>query len=364
MHDNNNQHNTNINSLIKEILNALPYTAIILNKNREIVFANQVLINSEINISFNDYIGKRTGEALNCLNFNNSNAACGDTQNCKFCGMADVIQLSQITNKLHSQESRFTRIIDGIEYSSEFKVTASPFKWGDKDFTLYTMLDISEQTRKRALERIFFHDVLNKTGSLSGFFQLIKENEDSEEQKELLEIAETISVNLNEEIIYQKELMAAETGDLIIEKSRDYSKDVIEIIANQLSNCNMFKDYQIEIDTECINISIKTDIVLLKRILTNMLKNALEASNIDELVKIGCYLKRNHLCFFVHNVSAIPDDVQLQIFQRSFSTKGYDRGLGTYSMKLLGERYLKGKVHFISNEIDGTTFNFDLPLEN
>ncbi|MBK8046925.1 MAG: hypothetical protein IPK16_07250 [Anaerolineales bacterium] len=49
-------------------------------------------------------------------------------------------------------------------------------------------------------------------------------------------------------------------------------------------------------------------------------------------------------------------DIQLQVFQRSFSTKGNGRGLGTYSMKLLTERYLQGEVGFVSTPESGTTF--------
>jgi signal transduction histidine kinase len=52
--------------------------------------------------------------------------------------------------------------------------------------------------------------------------------------------------------------------------------------------------------------------------------------------------------------------IQLQIFQRFFSTKGPGRGLGTYSMKLFGERYLKGKVDFSSQAPQGTTFTVTL----
>jgi sensor histidine kinase regulating citrate/malate metabolism len=52
----------------------------------------------------------------------------------------------------------------------------------------------------------------------------------------------------------------------------------------------------------------------------------------------------------------MPRAVQLQIFQRSFSTKGNGRGLGTYSMKLLSERYLNGRVTFKSSSRDGTVF--------
>ncbi|MFA7348153.1 MAG: ATP-binding protein, partial [Desulfurivibrionaceae bacterium] len=57
----------------------------------------------------------------------------------------------------------------------------------------------------------------------------------------------------------------------------------------------------------------------------------------------------------------MPENVQLQIFQRSFSTKGTGRGLGTYSIKLLGERYLKGRVSFTSTPEKGTTFRFRCP---
>ena len=95
----------------------------------------------------------------------------------------------------------------------------------------------------------------------------------------------------------------------------------------------------------------------------NMLKNALEASSNNDIITIGCKQTGKRIRFYVHNPKVIDEDVQLQIFQRSFSTKSIDRGLGTYSMKLLGERYLNGKVYFESNESEGTTFNFDLTME-
>ena len=53
-------------------------------------------------------------------------------------------------------------------------------------------------------------------------------------------------------------------------------------------------------------------------------------------------------------------DVQLQLFQRSFSTKGESRGIGTYSIKLLIENYLKGKVSFVSNKTVGTVISIEL----
>jgi sensor histidine kinase regulating citrate/malate metabolism len=54
----------------------------------------------------------------------------------------------------------------------------------------------------------------------------------------------------------------------------------------------------------------------------------------------------------------------MQLFQRSFSTKAATgRGVGTYSMRLLGEQYLGGRVEFTSREPDGTTFTLILPKQ-
>jgi len=57
----------------------------------------------------------------------------------------------------------------------------------------------------------------------------------------------------------------------------------------------------------------------------------------------------------------MPRAVQLQVFRRSFSTKGAGRGLGTWSMKLLSG-YLQGEVGFVSTEDAGTTFWLQLPV--
>ena len=63
------------------------------------------------------------------------------------------------------------------------------------------------------------------------------------------------------------------------------------------------------------------------------------------------------------NPGFIPEPSQLQVFQRSFSTKGRGRGIGTYSMKMLTEEYLGGAISFRSSEREGTTFNVILPRE-
>ena len=87
-----------------------------------------------------------------------------------------------------------------------------------------------------------------------------------------------------------------------------------------------------------------------------LIKNALEASSRGEVITVGCEDDAETVRFWVRNPRPMPRDVQLQVFQRSFSTKGRNRGIGTYGMKLLTERYLGGRVGFSSDPHAGTRF--------
>jgi len=107
---------------------------------------------------------------------------------------------------------------------------------------------------------------------------------------------------------------------------------------------------------------IVSDYALVYRILVNMVTNALEASVAHDTVALSVEQTPEKTVFSVHNPECIPLDIKKRIFQRNFSTKkGSGRGIGTYSMKLLGEDLLQGKVSFISTQETGTTFTFVLP---
>ncbi len=107
---------------------------------------------------------------------------------------------------------------------------------------------------------------------------------------------------------------------------------------------------------------IWADEVLLGRVLGNLVKKAaLEASNAGEVVTVAFENKRQPL-FSIHNPSVMPEDVQLRVSSASFSTReGKGRGIGCYSVKLLTEKYLGGRVWFMSGQPEGTTFFLTLP---
>jgi signal transduction histidine kinase len=107
--------------------------------------------------------------------------------------------------------------------------------------------------------------------------------------------------------------------------------------------------------------TLVTDPHLVDRILVNMVTNALEATAPDGEVRVFVELGGNSVTFSVWNRRHIPEEHALRIFSRNFTTKdGLGHGLGTYSMKLFGEKVLGGMVDFSTSEDEGTTFRLTL----
>jgi sensor histidine kinase regulating citrate/malate metabolism len=108
---------------------------------------------------------------------------------------------------------------------------------------------------------------------------------------------------------------------------------------------------------------LKTELSLIKYTTSlTLLKDVADLFSKHEIVKDKVlHISENLDDVLLIRCSWISREVQLQLFKRSFSTKGAGRGIGTYSMKLLGEKYLKGKVWFQSSPEKGTTFFIAIP---
>jgi signal transduction histidine kinase len=119
----------------------------------------------------------------------------------------------------------------------------------------------------------------------------------------------------------------------------------------------------LELEPGSDEIEFVVDKTLLGRVLGNLVKNAIEASEPGDTISVGSIkAATDRIEFWVHNVAVMPEHVRMQVFQRSFSTKGHGRGIGTYSVKLLTERYLEGTVSFTSRPGTGTIFRVRYPL--
>jgi signal transduction histidine kinase len=260
------------------------------------------------------------------------------------------------------QSSRECRILrdsaQGCE-ALDFRVQCQPFPLNDESYTIFVAQDISVEKRKDVLERTFFHDLLNLAGGMQGLTALLQDEVVTFE--EVKQDLFTCAHALVQEIKSQQMLLAAEQERLALNLVPLSAAEALTVVQQAYRSHPVAGDREIWLAPDTADFILTTDPAILHRILGNLTKNALEASPPGSQVRLGCRAVQSGGIFTCHNPGCMPPDVQLQMFQRSFSTKGRGRGIGTYSIKLFAEKYLQGRVSFTSTPDAGTTFTVLLP---
>jgi nitrogen-specific signal transduction histidine kinase len=348
--------------LFTEIFGSIAGISAVINSSRQIVYANETFLEFLGIKSLEPVLGKRTGEVISCINSEVGSLGCGTSAACNYCGAVNAIFQSQETNSKTVRETSISSVIDGEMKSWDLKITSTPIMLAGQEFYILSLQDISFQNRLAALEKIFFHDLLNIASGLNGLLTIMKEGIDPEETYDLIIKSEEVSRDIIEEIMMYKQLRAAEEGDIQIKPEKVNSVESIGSVIGIISSHEAGHKKVVLIAEDSYDTEFITDRILLQRIIINMLKNALEATTCEGIVLAGAENRGENIRFWVRNEGIMPHHIQMQIFKRSFSTKGKGRGLGTYSVRLLAENYLKGKAGFISNEEEGTIFFVDLPV--
>ena len=117
--------------------------------------------------------GLRPGDIFGCINASESTGGCGTSEACSTCGAVLAI-LAGLEKKSAVNECRLSRCSDGGIESIDLQVLAKPLSCEGEDFVVLAFNDISHEKRRRALESIFFHDILNLLSSIRGFAELLQ----------------------------------------------------------------------------------------------------------------------------------------------------------------------------------------------
>lgn len=342
---------------LSRALEQVPLPSVVLNRYRQIVYANEAFLLMLHADAQAQVIGTRVGEALGCRHSDETPLGCGTTPSCAQCGVARV-QVAVAHDRSAREEYRVARRQAGDDL--DLRVWARPAVVGDERFTVLTLLDVSDEKRREALERIFFHDILNTAGGLRGASSLFAVSAGAE-RDEMAGIVEHLSDRLIGEIEGQRDLMVMERGTLQLELRDVSAAELMAEVAETMRHHDAAQERHLRMASCSGGLRLRTDPRLLRRVLGNMIKNAFEACPTGGTVTIESVLRGDRVVFSVHNPTEMPEAVKLQVFQRSFSTKGAGRGLGTYSMKLITERYLHGRLTFESTAGAGTTFVAQYP---
>ena len=346
-------------SIAGQLLNAMPNIVFILNKFRQIIFANKILCEL-IGIQKPESLyGKRPGDVLACRSAVHAEYGCGSGDSCKTCGALTAITSTQAGYQ-DVQECLLTRQNNEKIEHLTLRVWTMPMTLEGETYTILSGFDISHERRRMALEKTFFHDILNLVGSIRGFAELLELNA-SIDLDEISKRIQYVSQRVIDEIDTQRVLLAAEKGELQVAPQLLYSRQILVEVVALFANQDISQSRSLELDGSAFDIPFLCDEVILRRILINMCKNALEATPPGGKVSVGVKDGNRQIQFWVHNWPHMSMEVQSRIFQRDFSTKGAGRGLGTYSMKLLSQ-ILSGEISFSSSKKSGTKFMLTLPV--
>ena len=345
--------------ITRTILEMVNSFAIVLNRKRQVVSCNQSVLKALQLDTPENITGLRPGEAFGCVHFTRGPDGCGTSPHCRTCGAVIAILASMETSEPITEECTLTMEHNGKLEPCEFKVKATPLDLDGEPGTILVMQDISDSKRKQLMEQVFFHDILNTIGGIQGWSTFLEQSSSEPSAREIITLAE----RLKEEVYAQRTLMEAESGELVMNMQTVWLSDILDDMSVLFRLHSVSHERTLKLAGNPGTTSIYTDRTLVNRILINMIKNAFEATGPSGTVTVDCICTDSHITFMIHNPGEIPDDVRERIFERSFSTKGQGRGIGTWSMKLLGEQYLGGKVTFDTGKHVGTTFKLELPVK-
>ncbi|NOX34206.1 MAG: hypothetical protein GXP56_10795 [Deltaproteobacteria bacterium] len=345
--------------IMDTLLKTMSGLMIVLNEDRQIVALNHAFLEAVGVADVQETLGLRLGETLHCVNAQQEPNGCGTTPCCVTCGAVIATMAAIRDDKTDEQICVLTSEKDGVKNDICLMIRAQAITLENNRWILIFAQDITQQQFWANMERVFFHDINNMLTSLLGNIELLSMempgNKDVEQIKDVTE-------RLHNEIKIQKTLIHYKDAKSLLRKTKASVNDIKKELALIIHGHESLKGKQVKESWPDKDIKIYTDIFMVSKILGNMVINALEATENGGLVQITEKAGPRHIIWEVWNKSFIPPDIQKRIFQRHFSTKSdMGRGIGTFSMKLIGEDHLKGKVSFKSSSDQGTIFTFKLP---
>lgn len=139
--------------------------------------------------------------------------------------------------------------------------------------------------------------------------------------------------------------------------------NVVDVVKNAT---DIFAKNYIAFSSDKEKIIAKFDKTQLIRIITNLIKNAIQAMENHENPKIKVSVSQKDAKVIIKvsdNGKGIKQEYKEQVFEPKFTTKSSGMGLGLPMIKNIIEAY-KGKITFVSNSEKGTTFIVELPLDS
>ncbi|RLI46002.1 hypothetical protein DRO64_01645, partial [Candidatus Bathyarchaeota archaeon] len=203
------------------------------------------------------------------------------------------------------------------------------------------------------------HDLRNPLQAIIYSLYLAKKELDSSPNENLREILRVIEdqVEYMNKIVLDLQYYARPLKPSIVKTN------LREILGEIFLTIKVPEDIKVLIEVEDEFTSFPTDPVLIKRVLTNLIMNAIQAMENGGLLRISAVKKDDYAYISVQDTGVgIPEENRSKIFQPLFTTKAKGQGLGLAVCKRIVNA-LQGSITFHSEVGKGTTFTIKLPFK-
>ena len=204
------------------------------------------------------------------------------------------------------------------------------------------------------------HDIRNPLQAIIGEVYLLKDcltaisiERTKEEVKEGLE-------NIEKDLGYINKIVV-DLQDYARPLKPDYKDiDLLDLLVSVLKKTDIPDQISLSIDVKGF-LKLKTDPEFIRRALTNLVNNAIQAMPNGGKLQVTGYQKQDQACISVSDTGVgIPEEIKPKLFTPMTTTKSKGQGLGLAVVKRLVEA-LNGSICFESQEGKGTKFIVQLP---
>ena len=222
---------------------------------------------------------------------------------------------------------------------------------------------------KQDVERVTRHDLKSPINSTLEYADVMLQDRTlSTDQRKYLTIIRNYGFNALHMINLSLGLFQMERGTYTLNPS---NLDLLPVIMNVRAKFRSLiqnKKLTLEIGVQGRVVASKKDSFFVRgekmlcySILTNLLKNALEASPNGQTVTISLNHSGDMGIVRIHNLGVVPQKIQDRFFEKHASSeKKPGRGLGIYFAKLIAEIH-GGKIRMKTDETKGTEIAFLIP---
>jgi signal transduction histidine kinase len=239
-----------------------------------------------------------------------------------------------------------------------------------EDYTKNLEKTVEERTQQlRSSERLAAigqtagmvgHDIRNPLQAITGDLYLIEQETQANPRCISPVIAESIAA-INENIAYINKIVSDLQDYTRTLKPTLSTVNLKEVINSALTGRKIPQN--ITVQAPETNLELTTDSTFLRRIITNLVTNAIQAMPMGGILTINAYAEKNVAYITIQDTGVgISDEAKGNLFKPLFTTKAKGQGLGLAVVKRLVEM-LNGEITFESKEGKGTKFTLKLPLD-